>query len=180
MYPPYLAASMLQYWAWHRKNDSRGTENPHLEIFHQLLEQQEDMLFQWGASSYGQAAEILWISGYCCLGIDILAKRVSTNIDNIMSPLPQPFWTVFCITAPWSTSKESHTGWKNARNLCARSSRLWTHYLNRETLENVTWLRRKTTKFGLRFLTISSWRWQPILSFFYLRQFQFFLFDCVR
>ncbi len=70
--------------AWHRKNDSRGTENPHLEIFHRLLEQQEDMLFQWWASSYGQAAEILWSSGYCCLGIDILAKKVSTNIDNII------------------------------------------------------------------------------------------------
>ena len=38
------------------------------------------MLFQWGASSYVQAAEILWIAGYCCLGIDILAYNVSTKM----------------------------------------------------------------------------------------------------
>ena len=108
------------------------------------------------------------------------APRQAQNPVQVQDAYPAPFWTVSCITAPWSTSKKSHTGWKNARNLYARSSRLWTHYLNRETLENVTWLRRKTTKFGLRFLTISSWRWQPILSFFYPRQFQFFLFDRVR
>ena len=35
----------------------------------------------------GQAAEILRISGLCSLSIIILAKKVSTNIDNIMVTL---------------------------------------------------------------------------------------------
>ena len=71
--------------AWHGKNDGGRTENPCLEIFYQLLEQQENMFRQCGASSYDKTSEILWISECRSLGIDILAKKVSTNIDNIIS-----------------------------------------------------------------------------------------------
>ena len=55
-----------------------------MEIFHQLLEQQEDLLCQRWASSDHQAPEILSIFGPGCIVSDIFEINVSTNIDNII------------------------------------------------------------------------------------------------
>ena len=46
------------------------------------------------------------------------------NVVFATSPLPPPSWIVFCITAPLLTSRASLTASRNAKNLCAKNSRL--------------------------------------------------------
>lgn len=74
----------IQQW----KTDCIRTEISNLEILYQLLEQSEDLHHQRWSSSYDQATEILWFSGYSSIVHDVLEKNMSTNLDNIITIWP--------------------------------------------------------------------------------------------
>ena len=53
-----------------------------LAVFHELLEQPQDLLVHWRASSYCKAAKILHSDCRCPLRFIILVGNVSSVIDN--------------------------------------------------------------------------------------------------
>ena len=72
----------------YREDEHRWTKNPDLEIFHQLLEQPEDLFLYWRSSSHDKTAEILWFSERTRIGYKSLEENVSTNLDKIKCFLP--------------------------------------------------------------------------------------------